>query len=127
MKKIFYITLLLLAIGSSSAMAQGTLQFNQVLNLEISCCSPVSFTVPAGRVWKIESATYRSYAYPVRIYSINGNTTNGYICNYEYGGNNIYPVVLPFWVASGTSIAFSHGSSAGDKAYVSVIEFNIIP
>ncbi|MCC6599582.1 MAG: hypothetical protein IT223_02795 [Crocinitomicaceae bacterium] len=113
--------------GFTTAFAQGTLQFNQVLNLEIPSTVETTFTVPSGKVWKIISATYTSYSYPMRISKINGNSTTLYITNYIYGSNNIYPGVLPYWVPGSTSISFIHGASANYKSSVSVIEFNVVP
>ena len=116
-----------LFIGISQLWGQGNLQFNQLLNLEVTCCSPTSYTVPAGKVWKIESAVSANQYYPVRITNINGRSLNGHICKDANASYGVFPIVLPFWVAPNTVIQFNTGSNNGEKGYVSIIEFNIIP
>jgi hypothetical protein len=78
MKAPFSILLSLVFSGISVLQGQGTLQFNQVRVLDAS--SP-TYTVPAGKVWKIENiSTNRSiYATPP---SANFNTT------WSAGGTN---------------------------------------
>ncbi len=63
MKYLFSIFLSLSWIGASVLYGQGTLQFNQVRVLD---ASTPTYTVPAGKVWKIENiSTSRSiYATP---------------------------------------------------------------
>ena len=78
MKAPFSILIALVCSGISLLHSQGTLQFNQVRVLDAS--SP-TYTVPAGKVWKIENiSTNRSiYATPP---SANFNTT------WSAGGTN---------------------------------------
>lgn len=110
-----------------SSVAQGNLQFNNILLLEVTCCSPVSFTVPSGKVWKIESSTMSSVNYPMRITSINGISTTGYITKDANSNYGVFPMNLPYWLPSNTQVAFTHGTSGGQKGFVSIIEFNIVP
>jgi hypothetical protein len=124
MKSIFTFFLL---IGFCQLWGQGNLQFNQLLNLEVTCCNPTSYTVPTGKVWKIESAVSANQYYPVRITNMNGRSLNGHICKDANGSYGVFPIVLPFWVAPNTVIQFNTGSNNGEKGYVSIIEFNIIP
>jgi hypothetical protein len=122
-----FIFSLFLIFGVSQLWSQGNLQFNQILNLEVTCCSPTSYTVPAGKVWKIESAVSANQYYPVRITNMNGRSLNGHICKDANSSYGVFPIVLPFWVAPSTVIQFNTGSNNGEKGYVSIIEFNIIP
>ena len=107
--------------------AQGNLQFNQVLNLEITCCNASTFTVPVGKVWKIEGAMAYNNSYPTRITAINGNPMEAYLTGYTYLSLGILPIPLPYWLPTNTQVSFNTGSGLGQKGYVSIIEFNVIP
>ena len=95
-------------------IAQGNLQFNQVLVLDGNQNAP-TYTVPAGKVWKVESATISSGSGYLAL-SINGSSAS--IFTYANGGNN-----LPFWVPGGTLIGFY----IYQTGKVSILEFNVIP
>ena len=103
--KMKYLFSILAIVISSSSFAQGDLQFNQVINYENSIyCSNNScvfgtVTVPAGKVWKIESCSYSAFGYP-----ISGSAGQSVFIN----GNTIYSVIntntnyFPLWLGSGT-------------------------
>jgi len=126
---------------STPLLAQGTLQFNQVLFLQSSAANTVLLgTVPAGKVWKIEH--------------VGGVPTTCY-CNFSFNGQNIAfgvggmqvgntlerfqnegMVLPPIWLPAGTPItAFNCGncfmcqnwSCTNPYRYLSIIEFNVIP
>lgn len=124
--------------------AQGNLQFNQAKI--ISNTDPPQ-TVPAGKVWKIESVFT---AGDQDVYGVQTSGTNLSLfpaCSvpsfyYLYSGrylaiNNI-PISfgihsageqmtqLPIWVPAGSNICTCTNSSLCARGY-SVIEFNIIP
>lgn len=140
------VSLLLLCSG---IRAQGNLQFNQVLqpsittsNLAGSGVVSQTITVPTGKIWKIENASYARYA--------NGNTNSPF---YIWGGTSNVTVYLdeylisdflssggtfreakfPIWLTAGdyTLRIVNHSTSAQTslthKATLSVIEFNIVP
>jgi hypothetical protein len=109
-------TALLIAILLTclSFRAQGNLQFNQVLVLDGNQNTP-TYTVPAGKVWKVESATISSGSGYLAL-TINGSSAS--IVSYANGGNN-----LPFWVPGGTLIGFY----IYQTGKVSILEFNVIP
>jgi hypothetical protein len=107
--------------------AQGNLQFNQVLHLEITCCTASTFTVPVGKVWKIEGSMAYTNNYPTRISAINGNPMEAYLTGYTYLNYGILPIPLPYWLPTNTQVSFSTGNTIGYKGYVSIIEFNVIP
>jgi hypothetical protein len=117
-------------------MAQGNLQFNQVklvTTLE---------TVPAGKVWKVESVIYNIAPTATGYQSGAGscNSTSYESTAIEVAGvptkvgqgtqpasysSLIYThsyTILPLWLPTGTSLS---GGTCLNK--VSVIEFNIIP
>ena len=108
------LVLIAICFVSLQLSAQGNLQFNQVLSLDAnSAGNPVS--VPAGKVWKIESVAFSS--------------NNAYF-QIQWGGvnyfvlNNTTPYAnLPFWLPSNESVSLV----ANVNAKVSIIEFNIVP
>jgi hypothetical protein len=120
-KQIFLI--LFLVFGNFS-FAQGNLQFNQVLLLN----NGTSYTVPSGKVWKLESAVYNTYSITYGSSAkliINGSTVELIPFSFNDGnGTNRAPVteVFPFWLPENTTIQPTQAVSK-----VSVVEFNIIP
>lgn len=123
-----YFFFLLMVVIFFNSNAQGNLQFNQV-----KLVSTVE-TVPAGKVWKVESVIYSggatfqiaTYTLGSMSYFVNGN--NCIIANSSNGTsttNNNAPVTdnaFPFWIPSGTTLA-----AGTNMRYLSIIEFNIIP
>ncbi len=128
--KTFLFVVVLFLLGS--VKAQGNLQFNQVVTVSIT-----TMTVPAGKVWKVESyseseVTFNSnysagcvnvnYHRPLVINNNNyyffGNmATASSGANYISTGNK-----LPIWLKSGDQIRTVCSSD-----FASVIEFNIVP
>ena len=100
--------------------AQGNLQFNQVINLEF-VSGGTTATVPAGKVWKIESCMLNtvSNTYAYMLY-------NGVYYNMRQQQSSAHNVNFPFWLAPGTTVTFG-GNGGGSGGLVSIIEFNIIP
>lgn len=127
MKNIFLFAALFFV---SQSFAQGNLQFNQVIKI-----SNTAMTVPAGKVWKIESyqqsnvsgtsnSTSGCDITRVRPYIIDGQVYHN-IKNVASGsGGYIYlpENKMPIWLAEGQTAATSCPSD-----FLSVIEFNIIP
>lgn len=129
---------LFVLINAASTFGQGNLQFNQVLLVS------GSQAVPAGKVWKVESALISNILTPSATQS-HMNTNGAYIL---VNGNSIAvsgtyaswgtPSVtwnasgtmttsgnlttFPLWLPAGTSLAAS-----SNVTYVSVMEFNITP
>jgi hypothetical protein len=114
-----------------SFIAQGNLQFNQIVTV-----STTTMTVPSGKVWKVESYQQRNVwaaasstqncneTYNVRPYVIDGynfydseGISTGYSNIYVDPGNR-----FPFWLTSGQT---ARTTCPGD--FLSVIEFNIVP
>ena len=124
--KIYLVLFAFIFFGAQS-IAQGNLQFNQVLHLEITCCTASTFTVPVGKVWKIESSMAYNNNYPTRITAINGNPMEAYLTGYTQINYGILPITLPYWLPANTQVSFNTGNTIGYKGYVSIIEFNVIP
>lgn len=126
MKKSIVILLFFIALG---AKAQGNLQFNQV-----KLVTTIE-TVPVGKVWKVESASYNggSAINIGQIQTANSAgtyTVSSFIVFKINGQNNYLPVVglsgvsalnsFPIWIPSGTTLEASTNTN-----FLSVIEFNI--
>lgn len=124
--KIYLVLFAFIFFGAQS-IAQGNLQFNQVLHLEITCCTASAFSVPVGKVWKIEGSMAYNNSYPTRITAINGNPMEAYLTGYTYLNYGILPITLPYWLPANTQVSFNTGNTIGYKGYVSIIEFNVIP
>jgi len=134
MKVLFVFSFLLL--GFTSFFAQGNLQFNQVKLVT------ALETVPAGKVWKIESVIYTISSTSSGAQSTSGGCSQVY---YESTAIEIAGTptkvgqgtqaasvsslsythsytILPIWIPAGTTLS---GGVCLNK--ISVIEFNIIP
>lgn len=131
MKKIITTTAFLFVL-LTNASAQGNLQFNQVINGELTALVAYSttlmgtITVPAGKVWKIEStsllydggATFYTDGNPVFI--------NNHLV-WQKSSNNLSSSQLPLWLSAGTYNVRANGSDNTLIFSYSVIEFNVVP
>jgi hypothetical protein len=131
MKK--YVCIIALILIGIDGFGQGNLQFNQVLTFtgEFIIGSPefsTTYTVPVGKVWKIEYLTRSKFKtatnYPYLTPVINGTPIE------------IQPDSNPIWLKSGDTIAYQnrgyyYGSEASYRLdgtwLISIIEYNIIP
>ncbi len=111
MKKLILIAIYFISLQLS---AQGNLQFNQVLLLDANSGGN-AVTVPAGKVWKIESIAFsNNNAY----FQIQWGGVNYFVLN-----NSTPYANLPFWLPSNESVSFV----ANVNSKVSIIEFNVVP
>lgn len=147
MKKLLSIAALLISLSVS---AQGNLQFNQVRNYNLTGISTgggskdfqnIALTVPAGKVWKVESASCRLQRDDIPNIPYGGNTGNKlmiildevpiahmFLLSGWSNSNN----ELPLWLSAGSHSLDLKGyiNEAGPlSAYgkVSIIEFNVVP
>jgi hypothetical protein len=150
MKKLLLITGLILAFMQMKS--QGNLQFNQVLNIT----DGTSYTVPSGKVLKIESINFNNPSVTYSYASCNINSNNSVSCAYSgvfylIIGDNIFggvqPVILvgsantcsacPPTTTGGISAttfnlpiwlnAGKNLSVLANGIFISAIEFNIVP
>lgn len=138
MKKILSIAVLLISLSVS---AQGNLQFNQVINAEVVGTGTFEFnmgsiTVPAGKVWKIESTTLSYTNFSISSLPTNilpGSTTiNVSIGRHlAYGGASQHEAAkMPLWLPSGTYDLTNRTQNSTSYSYtfaISAIEFNVVP
>lgn len=131
-KTLIILSILFIAIG---AKAQGSLQFNAVKRFSNNSLSVAygatvsagSITVPADKVWKIESGSCST---------IYGGTVNSSYLSigdqllFCQTNAQIFFHSPPIWLPAGTysiSIYNLSGGVATFKTNISAIEFNIIP
>lgn len=128
---------LLLLSCPADGFAQGNLQFNRVLLVSSAQA------VPAGKVWKVESALVNGNCTPSAVsghhmwtntayMTVNGNSIAVNSAYTAYGtpaqtwsgvsAGEIKHTEFPFWLAAGSTLAAST-----HVTYLSVMEFNIIP
>jgi len=133
MKTILFIASL---ICLNLCFAQGNLQFNQVVTYtgtgsgSFSYSSP-SWTVPAGKVWKVESASPNVANAPVtRAININAGSSWG---NFALMTASQETTISPFpiWLKAGDQIqlqAAGNCCSTTSFSYaISILEFNVVP
>jgi len=127
MKKIIVLAALLFTFNVATH-AQGNLQFNQVLTYTGSINGMTNqWTVPAGKVWKIESKT-RTPNGGLTFY-INSTAVNDYYFFWNNAGQaSVSSMAIdsaPIWLKAGDISYFNSSGTA--NYYISIIEFNIVP
>lgn len=145
--------MLLLSISfalSSWLNAQGNLQFNRVLSQSVtSPASPTSWqlstsvvVVPAGKVWKVENASfsrlessipeYRAYLWGGTSTSVTTFYLDDFLmCNYYGPGGQVVTPNFPIWLNEGSHTLRLVGTTSANygqqRGTINIIEFNIIP
>src|SRR3990170_4559308 len=93
MKKLFF-SLLLLLTTATFCSAQGNLQFNQVIFLDVASGGIQAMNVPAGKVWKIESTGTGSTSSSGFFLRNSSAAVIGYLATPSVA-TSAYPVWLP--------------------------------
>lgn len=142
--------LFILAITISSlSFSQGNLQFNQVLAIDLTgtyasnghiILQSSTITIPAGKVWKVESANCRiKNVNEALLYGSSSSNRlamtidNVAICHIAASNTSDSGVTeLPMWLPAGTYNVelVAYISSANSHTFygkATVIEFNVIP
>jgi hypothetical protein len=120
MRKILALTTFICCFGFSKA--QGNLQFNQVINQVLVGLTPVNFTVPAGKVWKIEAVGVDNTNNPTTHIR---NASNQILVTFYTSSSSQNP--LPYWLSSGFTGNFFLSNSSTYRGCISIIEFNVVP
>lgn len=128
MKKssIFFLFITVFLLGfSKTSFSQGNLQFNRVVFYDITFGSVQTFSVPAGKVWKIESVGASSSSCAVSLQNSSGQAQGTL---YYVSASNYLPA-YPIWLPSGHTGGFAYNinNCTGAHAYISIIEFNVVP
>lgn len=127
MRHLLLVLLLASALPIATKMHSQTLQFSQVLVVS------TTQTVPANKVWKVESILYS--AAPINIMggsqndqlTIDGTAMTVRATRSSNGGYNgitygVWEQKLPLWLPAGSTLA------AGQNVHsISVIEFAVVP
>ncbi|MEY3049641.1 MAG: hypothetical protein RL365_1679 [Bacteroidota bacterium] len=138
--KTFFLSIAVFIIHLS--VAQGNLQFNQVILWKLNSQSLYpnnndyeiqgTLTVPQNKVWRIDAASYNaattSYDLTLDNFLLFARKTSS-------GGGLIYhqDIEFPIWLPSGTYnyLARWYCANCGVQTYagssVSIVEFNVIP
>lgn len=128
---------------SAGVMAQGgSLEFNQVKVLELNVDNAtgqatekktiLNITVPAGKVWKIESANvaekYNSSTYDLN-YSL-GDDGKLFLNETMISPDSDYQPVFPIWLNAGSYTLTLQGNTSSSSyswnGMVTAIEFNVL-
>lgn len=119
-----FVTLFVLGF-SKTTFSQGNLQFNQVIFYDIPYGTTQAFNVPAGKVWKVESVGASSSSCAVWLQNSAAQNI-GYLFNVSASD---YEPSFPIWFPSGHSGFFGYhlNNCIGAHAFVSIIEFNVVP
>lgn len=117
----------LFTIFSGVLLSQGNLQFSQVKLIGLQ------ETVPAGKVWKVESVLNNATLQINTSTTAEQNKSTQIVINgtgvlmattwgNSYATSSVESTQLPIWLPEGTNLA------AGTNVFrVSVIEFNVVP
>ena len=103
---------------SSNLYSQGNLQLNQVLNLSFTS-NGNNYSVPAGKVWKIEGVGLSSYS---SYFSVSVAGQQVFLKNTHTSYGPVFDS-FPYWITGGQNVFFS-GLTSG---VASILEFNIVP
>ena len=129
------ITLLTIASISFSSFSQGNLQWNQVINLDFTTSTGAfgwvnsgTFTVPAGKTWKIVSAGVNNTT-ELTLYTTGLKIGKHIAFAYSNSNQSLSIETCPIWYGTGTYNVFIYdpNSSSTFEGALSIIEFNIVP
>lgn len=128
--------LLITMLCSVAVYAQSNLQFSQVLTYSGRLAnannaggdSSSAWTVPAGKVWKVESASaaFGYASYPVFL-TVNGTKVYDI---YVYNSSSSRNVYFPIWLKAGDSariVEYYPSNSYFTDYFISIVEFNLTP
>jgi hypothetical protein len=120
-----YSIIIIFLFAINNFTAQGNLQFNQALYLSANTDNTTQWTVPAGKVWKIEAVGV--YSSTLTVY-FNGATSfiyGGAYSNSSPSGYYRNADASPIWLPGGSILGQSCG--CGGNRWFSILEFNVVP
>jgi hypothetical protein len=141
---ITFCLVLIFSLSNTTGYSQGNLEFNQVLVLSVPASggvtvnntnplATISLTVPAGKVWKIESASLLEIGAGVKRPPNTAGVSFDFN-NFVLLGRDSFGLLkadFPIWVPEGTyNLNINTCCSAtcsNCQGKISVIEFNIVP
>lgn len=130
MKKLFF-TLAFIVTTVTYSFGQGNLQFNQVVNGDLNAYATYdlstlgTITVPAGKVWKIESVSLKYFDGAWAASDGNPVFINNHLV-WDLGPQGLDQ--LPLWLSAGTYTVQTTGYNSSELTFsYSAIEFNVVP
>ena len=116
MKKL--ITLAFIIGTTIFIQAQNNLVFNRVLNFSVS---NAGVTVPDGKAWKIENGSSGIWFAVETTNAPYGDnlSAESFPQQFQVGDSTDKPI----WLAEGTFLK----NNSGDKSFISILEFNVVP
>ena len=120
-----YSIIIIFLFALNTLYSQGNLQFNQVLLLSATSNNASQWSVPVGKVWKIEAlGGFSAYTY-VYLNNQIAFEHNGPVSSTS-GGYYRHSASSPIWLPEGTILGHVSGNSSAYR-WFSIIEFNIVP
>ena len=120
-----YSIIIIFLFALNTLYSQGNLQFNQVLLLSATSNNASQWSVPVGKVWKIEAlGAHSPYTY-VYLNNQLAFEHNGPVSSTS-GGYYRHSASSPIWLPEGTILGHVSGNSSAYR-WFSIIEFNIVP
>jgi len=121
--------IVLLFIIHLSITAQGNLEYNRVVLVTLSGTTlpvPIDtiFTIPIGKVWKVESGMAGNFNYPSHTFMLYLNGKLFFASSSSNGGS------FPIWLPAGTytlSGICAQGPGPVLNGAISAIEYNEVP
>ena len=110
---------------SLSFTAQGNLQFNQIVYLSANTDNTTQWTVPAGKLWKIEAVGVYGRTLTVYFNGVMSFIYAGAYSNSSPSGYYRNADASPIWLPSGSILGQSCG--CGGNRWFSILEFNVVP
>jgi len=127
MKKIFLLIVLSVVLYTTQSQAQGNLQYNATkwITQTTTSSTPttMTITVPANKVWKIESVYVRNdFEMGTSSIILDGIT----LFRGDFTNKNNWIIPLPLFLPSG-SYLLNFNPNGPNKLLLNAVEFNIVP
>lgn len=114
-----YLTIIAILLACTfGAQAQNDLRFDEVVFMDLVPLQDSSFTVPAGKVWKIEQGGSAHPSSSYNIYLRNASGVNIGLIEYNQDGIEDTPT----WLPSGYTGSFYNNSNY--NGFVSILQFH---
>lgn len=116
-----YLTIIAILLACAfTAQAQSDLSFDKVVFMELRPLQDTSFTVPAGKVWKVDQANNGNTSGAHTIYMKNASGVQIALLHYN---NDSATDLLPFFLPEGYTGSFYNNTSSV-YGFVSILQFN---
>ena len=115
-----YLTIITIILACAfTAQAQSDLSFDKVVFIELRPLQDTAFTVPAGKVWKVDQANNGNTSGANTIFLRNPNGQAIGLLHYV----STAAALTPFFLPEGYTGSFFNNSSS-TYGFVSILQFN---